>query len=162
MSPNLRVFVPLCICKLQYYKRTTTFLEQWHLLHCMAFWFMLLQDVKVLLLICRLPTKTRSSLGHRIHLLPERYDDWTCLYLQIVVWTDQCHTFKHLKIVPKNEPDSRTLFLSFHIPIVSNKTWQEAGNEPTTCRNHSACKLLIFKTSINKSIAYSLYHYCGI
>ena len=40
--------------------------------------------------------------------LPEQHDGWTfpwCLYLYIIVWTDECGTFRHLEIVPKDEPD---------------------------------------------------------
>ena len=58
----------------------------------------------VLGLITTFRTKTRSSLGHRAHLLPERCDDWT-FHLHITVWTDECGAFKHLGIAPKDEPD---------------------------------------------------------
>ena len=62
----------------------------------------------VLGLICTFLTKVRSSLGDRMRLLPERYDGcvapW-CLYLRTIVCTDECGTFRHLEIAPKDEPD---------------------------------------------------------
>ena len=62
----------------------------------------------VLGLICTFRTKVRSSLGDRTRLLPERYDGsmvpW-CLYLHTIVCTDDCGTFRHLEIPPKDEPD---------------------------------------------------------
>ena len=54
----------------------------------------------VLGLICTFRTKVRSSLGDRMHLLPERCDgsvvQW-CLYLHTNVCTDEHGTFKYLK-----------------------------------------------------------------
>ena len=62
----------------------------------------------VLDLICTFRTKVPSSLGDRTHLLPERYDccvvPW-CLYLHTIVSTDECGTFRHLEIAPKDETD---------------------------------------------------------
>ena len=62
----------------------------------------------VLGLICTFRTKVRSLLGDRTRLLPERYDGcvvpW-CLYLRTIVCTDECGTFRHLYIAPKDEPD---------------------------------------------------------
>uniref|UniRef100_A0A8C7D4M0 Hyccin PI4KA lipid kinase complex subunit 1 n=1 Tax=Oncorhynchus kisutch TaxID=8019 RepID=A0A8C7D4M0_ONCKI len=62
----------------------------------------------VLGLICTFHTKVRSSLGDRMHLLPERYDGcvvpW-CLYLRTIVCTDERGTYKCLEIAPKDEPD---------------------------------------------------------
>ena len=62
----------------------------------------------VLGLICTFRTKVRSSLGDRMHLLPEQYDDcvvpW-CLYLHTIVCTDERGTFRRLEIAPKDEPD---------------------------------------------------------
>ena len=62
----------------------------------------------VLGLICTIRTKVRSSLGDRTHLLPERYDGcvvpW-CLYLRIIVCTDERGTFRRLEIASKDEPD---------------------------------------------------------
>jgi hypothetical protein len=62
----------------------------------------------VLGLICTFRTKVRSSLAHRTRLLPERYDGCMvpcCLYLRTIVCTDECGTFGHLEIAPKDEPD---------------------------------------------------------
>ena len=54
-----------------------------------------------------------------LEILPERYDDcvvpW-CLYLRTIVCTDERGTFRHLKMVPKDEPDlwrSTIFFLRF-------------------------------------------------
>ena len=62
----------------------------------------------VLGLICIFHTKVHSSLGHRTHLLPEQYGGclvpW-CFYLRTIVCTDECDTFRHLEIAPKDEPD---------------------------------------------------------
>jgi hypothetical protein len=62
----------------------------------------------VLGLICTFRTKVHSSLGDRMHLLPERYDGcvvpW-CLYLLTIVCTDERGTFRHLEIAPKDETD---------------------------------------------------------
>jgi hypothetical protein len=62
----------------------------------------------VLGLICTFCTEVRSSLGDRTCLLPEPCDGcvvpW-CLYLHTIVCTDECGTFKHLEISPKDEPD---------------------------------------------------------
>ena len=62
----------------------------------------------VLGLICTFRTKVHSSLGDRTRLLPERYDGcvgpW-CLYLRTIVCTDECGSFRHLEIAPKDEPD---------------------------------------------------------
>ena len=53
----------------------------------------------VLALICTSLTKVRSSLGDRTRLLPEWYDGcvvpW-CLYLRIIVCTDERGTFRRL------------------------------------------------------------------
>ena len=71
----------------------------------------------VLGLICAFRTKVHSYLGHRTHLLPERYDScvvpW-CLYLRTVVCTDEHGTFRLLEIAPKDEPDlwRPTIFFS--------------------------------------------------
>lgn len=62
-------------------------------------------------------TKLRSSLGPRIRLRPERYDGWMfppCLYLHIIVWTDERHICRHLEIASKDKTDlckSTILFL---------------------------------------------------
>ena len=62
----------------------------------------------VLGLICTFRTKVRSSLGDRMRLLPEQYDGcvvpW-CLYLRIIVCTDERGTFRLLEIAPKDEPE---------------------------------------------------------
>ena len=87
----------------------------------------------VLGLICTFRTKVRSSLGDRTPLLPEQYDgcvvQW-CLYLQTIVCTDECGTFRHLEIAPKDKPDlvykstiffMRSWFISFDFPMMSSK-----------------------------------------
>ena len=60
-------------------------------------------------LICTFRTKVRSSLEDRTRLLPERYDScvvpW-CLYLRTIVYTDECGTFRHLEIAPKDEQNT--------------------------------------------------------
>lgn len=56
-----------------------------------------------------------SSVAHITSLLLEWYDCWTVrsfLYLDIIVLTDECGTFKCLKIVSSD---------FFHFPIMSNK-----------------------------------------
>jgi hypothetical protein len=86
----------------------------------------------VLVLICTFRTKVHSSLGDRTHLLPEQYDScvvpW-CLYLRAIVCTDECGTFRHLEIVPMDEPDlwRTTIFylsfwlICFDFPMMSSK-----------------------------------------
>ena len=83
----------------------------------------------VLGLIC---TKVRSSLGDRKRLHPERYDccvvPW-CLYLRIIVCTDERGTFRPFEIAPKDEPDLwrstiyflRSWLISFDFPMMSSK-----------------------------------------
>ena len=86
----------------------------------------------VLGLICTFPTKVRSSLGDRTHLLPEQYDSCVvprCLYLRNIVCTDECGTFRRLEIAPKNELDLwrstifflRAWLISFDFPMMSSK-----------------------------------------
>jgi hypothetical protein len=62
----------------------------------------------VLGLIITFRTYVHSSLGDRTRLLPERCDGsvvpW-CLYLRTIVCTDECRTFRHLEIAPKDEPE---------------------------------------------------------
>ena len=77
-------------------------------------------------LICTFRTKVRSFQGDRTRLLPERYDGcvvpW-CLYLRIIVCTDEHGTFRLL------EPDlwRSTIFfwslwlISFDFPMMSSK-----------------------------------------
>ena len=58
--------------------------------------------------ICTFRTKVHSSLVDRLHLLPEWYDGWVvqwCLYLRTIVCTDECGTFRHLEVAPKDETD---------------------------------------------------------
>ena len=67
-----------------------------------------------------------------MHLLSERYDDcvvpW-CLYMSTTVCTDECGTFRHLEIAPKDEPDLwrstifclRSWLISFDFPMMSSK-----------------------------------------
>jgi hypothetical protein len=86
----------------------------------------------VLRLICTFRTKVRSSPGDRTCLLPERYDScvvpW-CLYLCIIVCTDERGTFRHLEISPKDEPNFwrstsfflRSWLISFGYPMMSSK-----------------------------------------
>ena len=86
----------------------------------------------VLGLICTFHANVRSSLGDRTRLLPERYDGcvipW-CLYLRTIVCTDERGTFRHLEIVPKDEPDLwrstivflRSWLISFDFPMMSSK-----------------------------------------
>ena len=62
----------------------------------------------VLGLIYTFRIKVRSSLGDRTRLLPERNDGYVvpwCLYLRIIVCTDERGTFRRLEIAPKDEPD---------------------------------------------------------
>ena len=62
----------------------------------------------VLGLICTFRIKVRSSLGDRMRLLPERYEGCVVpwgLYLRTIVCTDECGTFRHLEIAPKDEPE---------------------------------------------------------
>ena len=64
--------------------------------------------VVVLELICTFRTKVRSSLGDTTRLLPERYDGCVvpcCLYLHIIVCTDERGTFRRFEIAHKDEPD---------------------------------------------------------
>ena len=86
----------------------------------------------VLGLICTFRTKVRSYIGDRTSLLPERYYScvvpW-CLHLRTIVCTDECGTFRHLKIAPKDEPDLwrstiyflRSWLISFDFPMMSSK-----------------------------------------
>ena len=60
-----------------------------------------------------------------MRLLPERYDDcvvpW-CLYLHTTVCTDECGTFRHLKLSLKDEPDLwRSTIITFFFPMMSSK-----------------------------------------
>jgi hypothetical protein len=83
-------------------------------------------------LICTFRTKVRSSLGDRTRFLPERYDGclvpW-CLYLCIIVCTDDRGTFRRLEIAHKDEPDLwgstifflRSWLISFDFPMMSSK-----------------------------------------
>ena len=50
-------------------------------------------------------TKVRSSLGNRMHLLPEWLRDPMVLILAYFCFTDECGTFRRLEIAPKDEPD---------------------------------------------------------
>ena len=53
-------------------------------------------------------------------LLPERYDVCVvlrCLYLRIIVCTDERGTFRRFEIAPKDEPD----LISFDFPMMSSK-----------------------------------------
>ena len=86
----------------------------------------------VLGLICTFRTNVRSSLGDRMRLLPVWYDGsvvpW-CLYLRTIVCSDECGTFRHLEIAPKDEPDlwRSTIFFmrswlnSFDFTMMSSK-----------------------------------------
>ena len=76
--------------------------------------------------------KVRSSLGDRTHLHPQWYDGcvvpW-CLYLGIIVCTDERGTFRRLEIAPKDEPDVwrsiifllRSWLIAFDFPMMLSK-----------------------------------------
>lgn len=77
----------------------------------------------VLGFICTFLTKICSSLGDRMHLLPEQYDGCIVqgyLYLH----THEFGIFRHLEIAPNDKPDFfflRSGLISFDFPMISSK-----------------------------------------
>uniref|UniRef100_A0A8C7D1I5 Hyccin PI4KA lipid kinase complex subunit 1 n=1 Tax=Oncorhynchus kisutch TaxID=8019 RepID=A0A8C7D1I5_ONCKI len=118
ISPKCTIFVPMCSCEpsgfflaerpfrlCRYRTRFTVDIDTFVPVSSSSF---TRSFAAVLGLICTFHTKVRSSLGDRMHLLPERYDGcvvpW-CLYLRTIVCTDERGTYKCLEIAPKDEPD---------------------------------------------------------